>query len=163
MNGGWLGLRRLALIGSAVVGAALAAVVPASAGESLQAENAWVPWAPPALMVHVAYMTIVNRGAADQAIVGAESADYERIELHRSAIKDGVSTMQAVDEVPLPANGRVEFAPTGLHLMLIGPKRPQAVDGRVQIVLRLRSGDQIDVSAVVRRRDDASPGAHSHH
>jgi len=47
--------------------------------------------------------------------------------------------------------------------MLIGPKRPQAVDGRVQIVLRLRSGDQIDVSAVVRRRDDASPGAHSHH
>jgi hypothetical protein len=43
MIGPWLELRRLAVIGSAVVGAALVTVVPASAGESLQAENAWVP------------------------------------------------------------------------------------------------------------------------
>jgi copper(I)-binding protein len=163
MIGRWLELRRLAVIGSAVVGAALVTVVPASAGESLQAENAWVPWAPPGLKVHVAYMTIVNRGATDQIIVSAESTDYERIELHRSVIKDGVSTMEAIGEVKVPANGRVEFAPTGLHLMLIGPRRPQALDGHVQIVLRLSSGEEVDVSAVIRRRDDAGHGAHSHH
>jgi periplasmic copper chaperone A len=113
--------------------------------------------------VHVAYMTIVNRGATDQVIVSAESTDYERIELHRSVIKNGVSTMQSIDEVRVPANGRVEFAPTGLHLMLIGPRRPQAVDGHVQIVLRLSGGGEVDVSAVVRRRDDAGHGAHTHH
>ena len=163
MIGRWLELRRLAVIGSAVVGAALVAVVPALAGESLQAENAWVPWAPPGLKVHVAYMTIVNRGATDQIIVSAESTDYERIELHRSVIKDGVSTMQAIGEVKVPANGRVEFAPTGLHLMLIGPRRPQALDDHVHIVLRLSSGEEVDVSAVIRRRDDAGHGAHSHH
>ena len=163
MIGRWLELGRLAVIGSAVVGAALMTVVPASAGESLQAENAWVPWAPPGLKVHVAYMTIVNRGATDQIIVSAESPDYERIELHRSVIKDGVSTMEAIGEVKVPANGRVEFAPTGLHLMLIGPRRPPALDGHVQIVLRLSSGEEVDVSAVIRRRDDAGHGAHSHH
>jgi periplasmic copper chaperone A len=163
MIGAWLGLRRLAVIGSALVGAALVPVVPASAGESVKAENAWVPWAPPGLKVHVAYMTIVNRGATDQVIVSAESTDYERIELHRSVIKNGVSTMQSIDEVRVPANGRVEFAPTGLHLMLIGPRRPQAVDGHVQIVLRLSGGGEVDVSAVVRRRDDAGHGAHTHH
>jgi copper(I)-binding protein len=163
MIGAWLELRRLAVIGSAVVGAALVTVVLASAGEPLQAENAWVPWAPPGLKVHVAYMTIVNRGATDQIIVSAESTDYERIELHRSVIKDGVSTMEAIGEVKVPANGRVEFAPTGLHLMLIGPRRPQALDGHVQIVLRLSSGEEVDVSAVIRRRDDAGHGAHSHH
>jgi periplasmic copper chaperone A len=163
MIGRWLELGRLAVIGSAVVGAVLMTVVPASAGESLQAENAWVPWAPPGLKVHVAYMTIVNRGATDQIIVSAESTDYERIELHRSVIKDGVSTMEAIGEVKVPANGRVEFAPTGLHLMLIGPRRPPALDGHVQIVLRLSSGEEVDVSAVIRRRDDAGHGAHSHH
>jgi periplasmic copper chaperone A len=163
MIGRWLELGRLAVIGSAVVGAALMTVVPASAGESLQAENAWVPWAPPGLKVHVAYMTIVNRGATDQIIVSAESTDYERIELHRSVIKDGVSTMEAIGEVKVPANGRIEFAPTGLHLMLIGPRRPPALDGHVQIVLRLSSGEEVDVSAVIRRRDDAGHGAHSHH
>jgi copper(I)-binding protein len=163
MIGAWLGLRRLTVIGGVLVGAALVPVAPASAGESLQAENAWVPWAPPGLKVHVAYMTIVNRGATDRVIVGAESTDYERIELHRSVIKDGVSTMQAIDEVRVPANGRVEFAPTDLHLMLIGPRRPQAAEGHVQIVLRLSGGQEIDVSAVVRRRDDAGHDAHSHH
>jgi copper(I)-binding protein len=135
----------------------------ASAGASVTAEGAWVPWAPPMLKVHVAYMTIVNRSATDKHIVGADSPDYERIELHRSAIKDGVSTMQAVEKVTVPANGRVEFAPTGLHLMLVGPRRQQAVDSHVQIVLRLSGGEQVDVAAVVRRRNDASHGAHSHH
>ncbi len=163
MIGAWLELRRLPVIGNALVGAAFVTVVLASAGESLKAENAWVPWAPPGLKVHVAYMTIVNRGATDQVIVSAESTDYERIELHRSVIKNGVSTMQSIDEVRVPANGRVEFAPTGLHLMLIGPRRPQAVDGHVQIVLRLSGGEEVDVSAVVRRRDDAGHGAHTHH
>ena len=164
MIGAWLELRRLAVIGSALVGAALVTAAPASAGEALQVENAWVPWAPPGLKVHVAYMTIVNRGATDQIIVSVESTDYERIELHRSVIKDGVSTMEAIGEVKVPANGRIEFVPTGLHFMLIGPRRPQAVDGHVQIVLRLSSGEEVDVSAVVRRRDDAGHGgAHSHH
>jgi periplasmic copper chaperone A len=163
MIGAWLELRRLPVIGNALVGAAFVTVVLASAGESLKAENAWVPWAPPGLKVHVAYMTIVNRGATDQVIVSAESTDYERIELHRSVIKNGVSTMQSIDEVRVPANGRVEFAPTGLHLMLIGPRRPQAVDGHVQIVLRLSGGEEVDVSAVVRRRDNAGHGAHTHH
>jgi periplasmic copper chaperone A len=163
MIGAWLELRRLAVIGNALVVGALVTVLVASAGESVKAENAWVPWAPPGLKVHVAYMTIVNRGATDQVIVSAESTDYERIELHRSVIKNGVSTMQSIDEVRVPANGRVEFAPTGLHLMLIGPRRPQAVDGHVQIVLRLSGGGEVDVSAVVRRRDDAGHGAHTHH
>ena len=163
MIGSRFALRRFAVIGSALVGAVLVTVMLASAGESLKAENAWVPWAPPGLKVHVAYMTIVNRGATDRLIVGAESTDYERIELHRSVIKDGVSTMQAIDEVRVPANGRVEFAPTGLHLMLVGPRRPQAADGHVQIVLRVSSGEEVDVSAVVRRRDDVGHDAHSHH
>jgi copper(I)-binding protein len=153
---------RSSVIGSVLVGGVLC-VASALAGTSVTAEGAWIPWAPPALKVHVAYMTIVNRSMTDEHIVGADSPDYERIELHRSVIKDGVSTMQAVEKVTVPANGRVEFAPTGLHLMLVGPRRPQAVDGHVQIILRLNGGERVDVSAVVRRRDDASPGAHSHH
>ncbi len=162
MTGRRLDPLRCSVIGSMLVGVALCAA-SALAGPSVTAEGAWVPWAPAVLKVHVAYMTIVNRTTTDRHIVGADSPDYERIELHRSAIKDGVSTMQAVEQVTVPANGRVEFAPTGLHLMLVGPRRPQTVDGHVQIVLQLSDGERVDVSAVVRRRDDASHGAHSHH
>ena len=50
-----------------------------------------------------------------------------------------------------------------LHFMLLGPKRTQALGTRVPIVLLLSGGEKVDVSAVVRRRDDPAQGAHSHH
>jgi copper(I)-binding protein len=149
---------------SAVIGGALLALGAGTtlADASLSADDAWIPLAPPALKVHVAYMTVVNRGTTDRIIVGADSSDYERVELHRSVLKDGVSSMQAVESVTVPANGSVAFAPTGLHLMLIGPKRPQIIDGRVTIALRLKDGEAVTISAPVRRRDAADTG-HSHH
>ena len=150
------------IMGSMLLGVALCAA-SALAEAPLNVEGAWIPLAPPAVKVHAAYMTLVNRGTTDKHIVGASSPEYERIELHRSVVKDGVSTMQPVEQVTVPASGRVEFAPAGLHLMLIGPKRPLAADDHVQVVLRLSDGEQADVSAVVRRRDDTGHGAHSHH
>ncbi len=135
----------------------------ALANASLTVENAWIPLTAPTVKVHAAYMSIANRTPTDRDIVAAHSPDYERIELHRSTIEGGVSTMQAIEKATVPANGRLEFAPAGLHLMLVGPKRQLALDSHVQIVLRLSGGEEIDVSAVVRRREDAVHGAHAHH
>src|SRR5262249_59848352 len=97
--------RRFLVIG--VVGAAFYAAAQLSAAERVSAENAWVPWAPPTVEVHADYMTIVNRSNEDQSVVGAESPDYERAELHSSSVKNGVSEMRAVDQVDIPANQRV--------------------------------------------------------
>ena len=46
--------------------------------------------------------------------------------------------------------------------MLIGPKRTPALDDHVHIVLRLRGGEQVQVSAVVRRREGAGQVDHHH-
>jgi len=163
MNGLGPRHRRSLAIGGAFVGAVLCAAL-ASAGEPvLTAEDAWVPWAPPAVKVHAAYMTVVNRSGVDQVIVGADSPDYERIELHQSSVKDGLSQMRAVEEVTVPPYGRVAFEPAGLHLMLIGAKRTSVVDGHIPIVLRLRGGEQVTVAAVIRRRDGGSQSSGHHH
>jgi copper(I)-binding protein len=146
-----------------VISAAFYAAAQLSAAERVRAENAWVPWAPPTVEVHAAYLTIVNQSNEDQSVVSAESPDYQRVELHSSSVKNGVSEMRDVDQVTIPANKRVTFEPGGLHLMLIGPKRPRAVDDRVRILLRLQSGEQIEVSAVVRRRDTGGHVGQDHH
>ena len=155
------GPRRSLAVGGAIVIAAFLAAAMARAAEPLAAENAWVPLAPPVAKVHAGYMTIVNRGDTDQHIVAAESPHYAHVELHESFVKDGLSGMRPIDQVTVPAQGRVAFEPAGLHFMLIGPKQRQALDGHVRIVLRLRSGEQLGVSAVVRRH--GSPGGHHHH
>jgi len=154
---------RRAILVIGVVGAAFYAAAQLLAAERVSAENAWVPWAPPTVEVHAAYMTIVNRSNEEQSVVGAESPDYERVELHSSSVKNGVSEMRDVDQVAIPANQRVAFEPGGLHVMLIGPKRPHAVDSRVRIVLRLQSGELVEISAVVRRRDTGSHAGHDQH
>jgi periplasmic copper chaperone A len=163
MIGDWFDPRRFSLIGGALAGAALWTATLVSAGEPVTAENAWVAWAPPIVRVHAGYMTIVNRSATDQQIVGAESPDYQQVELHRSSIKDGTSEMHGVDQVTIPANGRVAFEPAGLHVMLIGPARTPAVNDHVRIVLRLRGGGEVAVSAVIRRRDGGDRAHHGHH
>ena len=95
--------------------------------------------------------------------VSAESPDYQRVELHSSSVKNGVNEMRGLERVAVPANNRVTFEPGGLHLMLIGPKRPRAVGDRVRIVLRLQNGEPVEVSAIVRRRNAESPVGHDHH
>jgi len=155
----------LYLAGPAGLGAAALMVIlsAAPAAERLVAENAWVPWAPPAIKVHAAYMTIVNHSHDDQFIVGVESPDYERAELHTSLVRNGVSEMRALDRVLVPAHKQVAFAPGGMHIMLINPKRTQAADDRVRVVLRLQSGEQIETAAVVRRRERSQEPTHHHH
>jgi copper(I)-binding protein len=155
--------RRRSLAIGAILVTAVLQVALASAGEPVTAENAWIPWAPPAIKVHAGYMTVVNRSDVDQVIVGAHSPAYERVELHQSTVKDGLSQMRAVDEVVVPAHGRVAFEPAGLHLMLIGAKRASVVDGPVPIVLRLRGVEQVAVTAVIRRRDGGPSSGHHHH
>jgi periplasmic copper chaperone A len=155
----------LYLVGPAGLGAAALMVIlgAAPAAERLFAENAWVPWAPPAIKVHAAYMTVANRSDDDQVIVGADSPDYERVELHASSVRNGLSEMRAVDRIAVPARKQVAFAPGGMHIMLINPKRTYAVDDRVSVVLRLQGGEKIETAAVVRRRERAQEPAHHHH
>lgn len=148
---------------AAAAALALLLCTGAPAAERVTAENAWVPWAPPAIKVHAAYLTVVNHDHADQLIVGVESPDYERAELHVSAVKNGLAEMRALDQVPVPAHKTVAFAPGGMHIMLINPKRAYAVDERVRVVLRLQGGERIETAAQVRRRERAQERAPAHH
>jgi copper(I)-binding protein len=145
--------------------AALAAMLgtAAPAAERLTAENAWVPWAPPAIKVHAAYLTVVNRSDGDQLVVGAESPDYERVELHSSSIKDGRSEMRPLDRIAVPANTRIAFEPGGMHLMLINPKRAYAINDRIRFVLQMQGGERLEASAVVRRREQGREPEPHHH
>jgi periplasmic copper chaperone A len=159
-------MKGLPVLQAALCGIATLLAVPcpiAPAADRLAAENAWIPWAPPAIKVHAAYLTVVNRSNVDQVIIGAESPDYERVELHGSSIRDGVNEMRSLDRIPVPAHERVTFAPGGLHVMLINPKRAYGVDERIHLVLRLGSGDQVEASAVIRRRERGNDRPHRHH
>jgi copper(I)-binding protein len=96
-----------------------------------------------------AYLVLVNSGNLDDALVAAFADVADKTELHLSSMVDGVMKMTPVDEIPVPAGGRTELKPGGLHVMMIGLTRSLKPGDRILLALRFKnSGDQLIVAEV---------------
>lgn len=104
----------------------------------------------------VAYFSVT--AAADDTLIGLSSPQAERVEMHASLSRDGLSVMEKRDRVELPAGKRVDFRPGGLHLMVISPQ-PVDEAATISIQMTLKSGYSQSVPFAVTRgpdRTDAS-------
>jgi periplasmic copper chaperone A len=59
-------------------------------------------------------------------------------------------TMNRVEVVALEPSAKVEFAPGGYHVMLIGLKQDLQTGDEIEITLQFRDSPDIQVKAVVR-------------
>lgn len=134
----------------------------AFAEPGLTVRGAWIPEAPPAAKVQAAYMDLINEGPRPVVVVGAESPDFARIEMHRTVETQGVVRMAAQPRLRVEPGATLVLAPGGLHLMLIEPKRRLVAGDRVEIGLRVEDAASITLTAEVRR-DAAPAAAHEHH
>jgi len=109
-------------------------------------------------------MVISNRGT-DTAIIGAiESPDFERIEVHRTLVEDGVARMVPVEALQIAAAEQVALEPGGMHLMLYHPKRPLREGDSVTLELQQSDAACIRVNVpVVRMTADDTADHHHHH
>ncbi len=73
----------------------------------------------------------------------ASSPSYKRILVHRTINEDGMSAMEPVAGIRVPAGGTVPFVEGGLHLMLTGPAPGTEVAEAT--VLRFRFKEGVDV------------------
>jgi copper(I)-binding protein len=96
------------------------------------------------------FMTVENRRATATAIVSAASPAARVAELHEMAMQGDVMRMRRVDRIALPATGRVELKPGGLHVMLIDLVKPLAAGETVALTLTLDDGTTVRVAATVR-------------
>lgn len=96
------------------------------------------------------YATLVNRGDAELAIVGAVSDAFGRVEVHEMRSDAGVMRMRPVPRLALPAGAAVALQPGGLHLMLMRPARALAAGDRVELGFELSDGSVVPVAFEVR-------------
>ncbi len=142
-----LGLTLLGLIGAAGAGAQEAPI---------QLEKPWVRRAPAMPDAKGAqsnaggYVTIVNRGTAPDALVGAAADVAERVELHQTRNMSGMMMMEPVAKVEVAPGARVELKPGSYHLMLIGLKRTLTPGQTVTLTLRFERAGALTARAEVR-------------
>lgn len=122
-----------------------------AASDEITVENAWVREAPPFSNVLGAYLMVKNSSQQARVLSGATTPSFERVEMHKTEIKDGVASMIRQKALDIPANGSLLFESGGYHLMLIGPVKPLHAGDKVEMSLQFANGDVLPFSAEVRK------------
>jgi copper(I)-binding protein len=121
-------------------------------GAAITVENPWVRATVMADGNSAAYMTIRNTGREADALVGAMTPVSRMTELHEMSMEGDVMRMRPIagQRIEIPAGGRVELKPGGLHIMLMGVNQTLAPGTTVELTLRFEKAGEVNVRAEVR-------------
>ena len=148
---------------TAVVALLLSSLAVASAHEyalgALKVVHPWSRATPQGATTAVAYMKLINNGATAIRLTGATSAAAQRVEIHEMSMDGGVMRMRPVHGVDIAPGATVELKPSGMHLMLIGLKRPIAQEDLIPVTLSFADGTALAIDVYV---EAAGAGATAH-
>lgn len=134
----------------ALAAASMAAALPAW-GAGLTVTDAWSRSTPPGVTVGVAYFTLKNDTGKSDRLLKISSPVAEKVQVHRTEILDGISRMREVAVLHVEAGQEVRFEPNGMHLMLMGLKKPLVEGQSFELDLVFELAGARKVSVVVRK------------
>jgi copper(I)-binding protein len=100
----------------------------------------------------VVYMTVRNESGIGDFLLGAASPVARSAEVHETrSDADGMMSMVPVATVAIPAHGQADFAPNGLHLMLVGLGKPLTLGQHFVVDLTFQHAGAIRVMVRVQK------------
>lgn len=117
---------------------------------NIHIQNAYARAVPPGQPNSGAFMTINNMGDSANAVVSASSPAAKVVELHTHTMDGGMMKMRKVEKIDLPAKGKTELKPGGLHIMLIGLKQQLKTGMKVELTLNFADGSSSTITAPVQ-------------
>ncbi len=134
----------------ALFAVALFAAWPARAGE-LTVTDAWSRTTPPGVTVGVAYLRISNGSTKSDRLLRISTPVASSAQVHRTEVLDGISRMRQVAVLHVAAGEKVEFAPNGMHVMLMGLKKPLVEGQKFELEMLFEVSGPRKVAVVVRK------------
>ncbi|MBM3558545.1 MAG: copper chaperone PCu(A)C [Alphaproteobacteria bacterium] len=110
-----------------------------------------------------AYLTVENKGTTADRLLAVRGDVAGKIELHTHTMKDGVMQMRPVEAIDVPAGGKVELKPGGLHVMLLGLKAPLVKGEHFPLTLVFERAGEVPVEVVVDTAGVAAPSTQHGH
>lgn len=129
--------------------AALAALPAWAAG--LTITSAWSRATPPGVTVGVAYFTLKNDTGKPDRLLKISSPIASKARVHRTEILDGIARMREVAVLHVDAGQALEFAPNGMHVMLMGLKQPLVEGKTFEIELLFEVAGPRTVKVAIRK------------
>lgn len=134
------------------------------AAGNLVITQAWARATPPGAAVGAAYLTVENRGGADERLLSASSPAAGAVEVHETVEENGMARMRPLAEVVVPAAGKLEMRPGDAHMMLVGLTAPLKEGDTVPVTLTFESAGSVTVDFIVAPigADAPADGHHAH-
>jgi periplasmic copper chaperone A len=117
----------------------------------LTVTNAWVTLAPPSSQVNAAYVKFTNTQKQSQVITHISADCCAMTMLHETRQDQGKASMNHLEQLTIPAKSTVELKPGGIHIMLMKPVKPLALNDTVNLTLTFSDGSQQKMPALVKR------------
>lgn len=133
-------------------------ITGAHAQDSLTVERPWARASIGTSRPTAVYLTLINRGNQPESLDSLHTPIADRAEVHQTVNKDGIIRMVPVGELSLPAGERIEFAPGGLHIMLLDLRQTLESGVRFPLTLQFESGRKIEVVVPVSGPGARGPG-----
>jgi len=161
-------LAALAFLGTCLVG------MPKAMAQNYMVGNIEIsqPWARPSTVnTGAAYFTLTNKGQSSDALTSVSGDVAGKVELHTMTMDGNIMRMRRVESLILPAGKSISVEPGGLHIMLIGLKKPLVEGETFPLHLTFAKAGGVDITVHVQAKppvhgDAAMPqgeGAHMDH
>ena len=109
-----------------------------------------------------AYLTLENRGAAADRLLGVSTPVARSAEIHTMRMEGDVMRMREVGALDLAPAAKVEMKPgSGYHIMLLGLKKPLQAGATFPMTLTFEKAGKVEVSVSVGE-NSARPAGHAH-
>lgn len=124
--------------------------------------QAWARATPTGAKVGGGYLTIENKGASADRLIGGSADAAGRIEVHEMAVTNGVMTMRPLDKgLAIEPGKTVKLAPGGNHLMMFDLKSQLKQGDKLPVTLEFEKAGKVTVSLDVQGVGAQGPAASS--
>ncbi len=93
---------------------------------------------------------VIHGGEQPVRLLRVTSDGAMQINMHQTVTADGMTTMEAVDSVDVPAKGTVRFEPGGRHLMISGINPAYLEQGKLTLTMLFSNSDRLIVDAQIK-------------
>jgi copper(I)-binding protein len=132
---------------------ALGFMAPGSASmadsSNITIQRAWARATPNGATVGVVYMTLVNKGMADDRLLSAMTPIAQKVQFHSATNENGVMQMRELSSITIHPGSLVSLKPGAMHMMMIGLKQALKEGQTFPLALDFEKAGQIDVTVLI--------------
>lgn len=97
-----------------------------------------------------AFLTLHNMGDSDDVLIGATTPNAKKAEVHGHKMNDaGMMKMYPYGPLTIPAKGKVELKPGGLHVMLMKLKAPLIEGEMFPVTLTFEKAGDVTIEVII--------------